>query len=426
VKKLIAKLPREILDIIYAARDIADTQGYKAYLVGGGVRDLILGVKNFDLDIVVEANGITFAEELASVFQSKVIRHRRFGTATITGGKHHKIDVSTARKEYYPEPASLPMVAPGDLKDDLFRRDFTINAFAVSINKKRFGFLIDFFGGIKDLQDRKIRILHDVSFIDDPTRVLRAIRFEQRLNFSLEEKTRGLLCSSVRQGMLNRVEPQRIRDDLILMLKEEDPLKEIHRMKELTGFDFVYPGLKINKKAYEFCGALRKEIAWFTREFSSRRHLDKWLMYLMGLLDGLTVRQSRAVVKRFVFRNGEAKRLLEYKTKSARILHALDHVRLKPSRIFHLLEPLSYEMILALKARALNQHCRDHIIDFLRHYNGFRHAISGSDLVSLGVPPGPHYQKIFQKVRDARIDGIIKTREEEIQLAKTIIKSLRG
>jgi tRNA nucleotidyltransferase (CCA-adding enzyme) len=232
------KLPQEIKDLIYLASNIATENNMPVYLVGGFVRDLLLEVKNLDLDFVIEGDGIKFAEDLATILKARLIRHRRFGTATIVlnpvrvitsfsrlpiVSRGVKIDIATARRETYPRPASLPLVTRGTLEDDLARRDFSVNAMAISITKKDFGKLVDFFCGKDDLQHKKVRILHSLSFIDDPTRMLRAIRFEQRYNFKIEPHTLKLLKVAAAIKMLEKVQPQRLRDELILILKEAHP-----------------------------------------------------------------------------------------------------------------------------------------------------------------------------------------------------------
>jgi tRNA nucleotidyltransferase (CCA-adding enzyme) len=219
MKEYLKKLPKELRSLIIIARNLASVNHMPVYLVGGIVRDLILGAKNLDLDIVVHGDGIKFAEAFTQKLKAKLIRHKRFGTATIILGSGLKFDIATARKEFYPQPASLPEVTGGTLKDDLFRRDFTINAMAISIGARDFGKLIDFFAGREDILHRKIHILHDLSFIDDPTRILRAIRFEKRYNFRIEPKTLGALKEAVGLKMLEIIQPQRLSHELILILK---------------------------------------------------------------------------------------------------------------------------------------------------------------------------------------------------------------
>ncbi|MDD5348147.1 MAG: hypothetical protein PHT59_06010, partial [Candidatus Omnitrophica bacterium] len=312
MEKHLKQLPEDILALIYAARETAGHRGVKAFLVGGFVRDLILGVRNFDVDITVDGDGIAFAADLSARLRAKAVFHRRFGTATIALAHHHKIDVASARKEFYPEPGCLPVVSRGTLKDDLFRRDFTINTMAISINKDDFGRLIDLFGARSDIRHGIIRILHGLSFMDDPTRVLRAVRFEQRYGFCLEAKTLECLTEAAGLKMLDIVEPQRLRDELILILKEDDPVKPLMRLKELSGLGFIWPGFSPSARVFSLMRSAVRVICRFRVTFSSHRHVDSWLIYLMCLLDGLDEHRARAVCARFVFRKSETMRVTAY------------------------------------------------------------------------------------------------------------------
>jgi tRNA nucleotidyltransferase (CCA-adding enzyme) len=446
MRRYLEKLPKEIQDLIYLASEISAKKNMPAYLVGGFVRDLILGVKNLDLDIVVEGDGISFAQDLASHLNAKLIRHRRFGTATVIAKSHinpvrdrsslgdrklalaHfvsngvKIDIATARREFYPAPAHLPVVEVGNLKDDLSRRDFTINTIAISISRGSFGELIDFFAGKSDLRNKKIRILHNLSFIDDPTRILRAIRFEQRYNFRIEPETLKNLKEAVRLKMLEKVQPQRIRDELILMLGEKKPLKEIRRLKELAGFSFINPGILISKKALQFLQSIEKQINWFKKVYSQRRQLDTWLIYFTALLEALGIKDIKAVLNKFVFRKGEEKRILGFKKINHRFIRRLGQDKIKPSEIFNLLEPLSYEVIILLKAKYKDRLSQHRIEDFFEIYNGMQILVSGYDLHRLGIAPGPYYQKVFTKVLNAKLDGRVKTKKQELGLIKELIR----
>lgn len=426
------KLPKEIQDLICLISDIAHKAHLPVYLVGGFVRDLILGVKNFDVDIVVEGDGIGFAEKLSALFNAKLVSHKRFGTATISGIKSPvqrtrldrlglKIDIASARKEYYPEPAHLPVVSGGSLRDDLYRRDFTINAMAINLAKGDFGRLIDFFGGKTDLLKKKIRVLHNLSFIDDPTRILRAIRFEKRYNFRIEPKTLRALKEAVNLKMLHNVQPQRLREELILILKEENPLSRIKRIQGLAGFDFINPHLSLSEKTYQFLACVEKQINWFKKNYPHRRLIDDWLVYFMGIVDSLTIKDAQAVCKKFVFSAGEEKRILIYKKISRKFILGLSKEKILPSKIFAGFEPLSYESLLLLKAKYANRPFQKHIEDFFEIYNGMRIFISGHDLAALGVEPGPAYQRIFSRVLNAKLDGLVKTKEEELALTKKLL-----
>jgi len=445
MKNYLDNLQKEIKDLICLAREIASKNNTPVYLVGGCVRDLILGVKNLDLDIVVEGDGIEFGEDLASTLKAKLIRHRRFGTATVvlrhnlkidpsttlkdralserseSNGRSRTIDIATARRETYPQPASLPVVTPGTLRDDLARRDFTVNAMAISITEKDFGKLIDFFSGNSDLRHKKIRVLHNLSFIDDPTRMLRAIRFEKRYNFEIESRTLHYLKEAVRLKMLEKVEPQRLRDELILVLKEEQPLKQIKRIQKLIGFGFVNPHLRILKNTYKLLNAIRNQIGWFEKIYARRRQIDTWLIYFMGLIYSLNINEVKAACKKFVFRKGEEKRILNCRKVSSRVMRQLSRDKIKPSKIFDLLEPLSYELILLLKAKSKNVYVQEHIEDFFEIYNGMRIQTCGDDLHRLGIRPGPQYQKIFLRVLKAKLNGLVETKEEELALINKMI-----
>ncbi len=421
MKDYLEKLPEDIKEIIRICSQISTKNNVNAYLVGGFVRDLILGVPNFDLDIVIEGEGIKFAEELALCLCAKLIRHKRFGTATILLKHHFKIDIATARKEHYPHPGSLPVVSPGELRDDLFRRDFTINALAIKINKNDFGSFVDLFQGRKDLENKKIRILHDLSFIDDPTRILRAIRFKERYNFSFEKNTGVLLKSAVKKKMLEKVEPQRLRDEIILMLKEKEPFKHIRSLQKNAGLGFINAHLGLSKETSSLFVSLKKELAWFNSKFPHHRQIDAWLVYLTALTEKLPLRKLKCLLDKFVFRKGEEKRIFSYRGMKNKVGFALSLKSIPPSKVYHLLTPLSYEVIILIRAKFRSKLLRKHIEDFFAIYNGIRIHMNGDDLRSLGFKPGPLYQKVFRKILDAKLDGKVSNHAQEMELVKSLV-----
>lgn len=421
MKDYLNSLPGDIQKIIRLISKIGTEQNVPVYLVGGFVRDLMIGVNNLDLDIVVEGDGIKFAEDFSSCFGGRLLRHRRFGTATIIQDTL-KIDIATARKELYPQPAHLPLVKPGKLKDDLFRRDFTINAMALDISAKGFGQLIDYYHGKEDLEKKIIRVLHDASFIDDPTRILRAIRFGKRYDFKIEPNTLVNLKDAIKRGMLKRVQAQRIRDDLILILKENNPIQQLKSLDRLASFDFLSSNLHVSEKTFKFMQVVQKEINWFKKSFPQRRILDAWLIYFIILIDSLSVASTKKLSRKLALRAGEEKRILAYKQINQKEIQRLSNNNAAPSRIYAFFEPLSYEVIILLKARYKNSQFQEYIKDFFQVYNGMRICISGNDLADLGVMPGPRYKKIFLQVLNAKLNGLIKTKEEELSLIKKLIK----
>ncbi len=421
MKEYLKKLPAEIQDLINLISKAASLRKWPVYLVGGFVRDLILGKDNCDLDIVVEGEAEVFAADLAAKLGGRYVRHHQFGTATVYKG-HFKIDLATARREIYAQPASLPLVEFGTLQEDLKRRDFTINAMAISICQNNFGELKDFYQGRKDLKAKKIRVLHDLSFIDDPTRILRSIRFEQRFGFKLEPHTLKLLKAARLKGMLEITQPQRLREELILMFKEKQPLKQVKRLNQLAGLGFLNHKLKLTAKNKNLLKSVSQQIGWFNKVFPKRRKLDEWLIYLLAFLDCLDMNSTNEFCRKFVFRRGDEKRIFSAQNDIVNSAQGLSKPKVAPAKIFKTLEPLSYEVIILAKAKYRNRHLQKYIADFLEIYNGMRIYASGSDLRNLGLSPGPDYQKIFAEVLEAKLNGAVKTHEQEMELIKKMIR----
>ncbi len=420
MKDHLNSLPQDLKALILLAKDVGSGLGIRLYLVGGFVRDLLLGVNNFDLDIVAEGDGIRFAEDFANRLQAKLVRHRRFGTATIIINGL-KVDIASSRLEYYPQPACLPSVRSGSLRDDLKRRDFSINAMSVSLNADDYGRLIDFFNGQSDLNNKLIRVLHDLSFVDDPTRILRAIRFEQRYDFRIEKNTLKNLKSALKLQMLQKVQPQRLRDELILLLKEDCALKSIRRLDSLGAINFISPKLVLTKDAYKLLAAVSVQIKWFKLNCPRHRKLDTWLIYFMAVIDRLNLKDLKPMLKDFAFTGGQEKRIMIYKKINKAFISVLERKDTSPSRIFRLLDPLSYEVMLLIKAKFRNKCLNRHIAEFLSVHHLMRLHLTGHDLRALGLVPGPQYQRVFKFVFNAKLDGQVNTAEEELNLVREFI-----
>ena len=239
------RLSDRILDMLHHIGQVADELGFAAYVVGGFVRDLFLYRHNEDIDIVIEGNGIDFAKEFAKRLNVRFNAHAKFGTAVIIFPDGFKIDVASARMEYYQFPAALPTVEMSSIKLDLFRRDFTINTLAIFLNPKKFGKLIDFFGGQRDIKEKSIRVLHNLSFVEDPTRVFRAIRFEQRFDFKIGRLTSGLVENAVRMDFFKQLSGKRVFTELCLILKEDNPTPAMIRMHEYDLLKVIDPSHEI-------------------------------------------------------------------------------------------------------------------------------------------------------------------------------------
>jgi tRNA nucleotidyltransferase (CCA-adding enzyme) len=237
-----AMLPRDAQKVLKEIGIAADERGLSAWLVGGMVRDLILGRPSVDIDVVVEGDGIAFAGILAQRLGGKFLAHKRFGTASIDLERSFKLDVVTARRETYARPGILPEVFPGQISDDLFRRDFTINAIASSLNGRRSGEIRDDFDGLEDLEAGLVRIMHYRSFVDDPTRILRAVRYEKRFSFQIEPRTLAALKVACREDAFKTITPVRYFNEFRRILDEKDPLPALRRLRSLDGIRYLIFG----------------------------------------------------------------------------------------------------------------------------------------------------------------------------------------
>ena len=294
-KLLEKKLPKAVLRMVRELGRLADEFEVSAYLVGGCVRDLFLGIKNLDLDIVVEGEAIKFVQFLQTKKDLKIVKHQRFGTATVTLPDGFKIDIASSRKEHYAYAAALPQVEFSAIKEDLFRRDFTINALAVKINRKNFGQLLDLFDGQRDLKKGKIRVLHEMSFRDDPTRIVRAIRFEQRYDFKIEPKTFKLMRKALSSRLLGKLSCFRLGREFILLLKEEKPLKAILRFDQLCGLKLIHPTIKLDRR--------------LKLRLKSPRPGDDWLVYFALLTRRLNERELKMLCRDFSLTRKDKQRL---------------------------------------------------------------------------------------------------------------------
>ncbi len=409
-KQIGERLPAELVDFMRLAGETARRRGWKLYLVGGVVRDLLLTRTNLDLDMVVEGDAIELATELARIKVGKVTSHRAFNTATIKW-EHWSVDLATARSETYDKPGALPKIKPDSIAVDLFRRDFTINAMAVRLAPSQYGRLIDIYGGRVDLQNKLIRILHDKSFIDDATRIWRAVRYEHRLGFHLEPFTRRLLKRDI--DYLDTISGDRIRHELELALKEDKPEKVLRRADELGVLAKLHPPLKADK--------------WLAEKFKQARRSTRpepapWGLYLALLVYRLTDKELEQTISYLRLPKQLAEGLkdtIELKEN----LPLLDNRKLKPSRIYNVLQSYSSLAITANMLAVDSPVVREHIELYLNKLRYIKSALTGEDLLKMGMPAGPRLKEILQLLLEARLDGKLATRKDEEELVKTTLSS---
>ncbi len=393
----------------------ADARGISAYLVGGIVRDAFLRRKNLDVDIVVEKDAISFARTLAGILKAVVRTHPQFGTASLELPSGQRIDLATARKEEYPYPGALPRVQAGCLRDDLFRRDFTINAMALSVNRGRFGELVDEFGGLTDLRHKKVRVLHDRSFIDDPTRILRAVRFEQRFGFRLEEKTLALLKEALRQKALASVKPPRYFAELKKILLESNPCPALRRLNDLDGLRFLVPAPSVNFKLLEKARSHAP-----SREKGLFPGGSRWLLCFMVLAEGVKEADIDGLLQRYPFTREERKNILQSRGASD-LMERLSSRSIAPSGVYRLLSPLGLETVIYLRLKAAPGVIRRRIDRYLAKDRWVRTAISGEDLKRFGFPPGKRMGEVLENILLRKVDGKVKNKKDEWKAAKALL-----
>lgn len=415
-------LDKDIVLLLRTIGETAEELGYDAFVVGGFVRDLLLQVKNLDIDIVIEGDGIRFAAELAKRKDGSVRTHEKFGTATVILPHDGKIDVATARLEYYEYPAAMPTVELSSIKLDLYRRDFTINAMAVHLNPARFGTLVDFFNSQNDLKERRIRVLHNLSFVEDPTRIFRAIRFEGRLDFRITPHTEKLIKNAVRMHLFDRFFGPRFFGELKQILSADNPLPALRRMNDFSLFPFLWPdlrpNLKIDRRFIHLINQASRAISWF-RLLYLKTPCPFWAVYILAIMSRSRVKELIAFCHRFELPPKKRKMLVRQKTEGERIAREmLRRPFMKASEIYWLLLDLDNVGLLYLMAIARKKYIKKAVSFFVTSLRDTVPLISGHDLQKLGFTPGPQFRTIINHVLEAQLNGRLQTKEDAFSLVK--------
>ena len=434
-------LPPARLDLLRAVCHEANKLNSSLYLVGGFVRDLLLGAPPQDFDLVVEGDAIPLARALARTSGGRVTGHERFGTAKwhiphgisqhetpyaigdkpfATGDKLYAIsdlppslDFVSARAESYPYPGALPVVERGSIKPDLHRRDFTINTLALRLDQGHFGELLDFWGGERDLREGKVRVLHSLSFMDDPTRMLRAVRLEQRLGFQIEERTGQWMSQAL--PLLDRVSGERIRRELEAIFNEDSPGPILARLHDLNILAHIHPDLKWDDSLAEKFRVLPELVVdptWHLASAPSRA-----ILYFAAWLAGLQEPGMEAVLERLRFTGKDADILRA----ARRLTLDADLARdLRPSEQVRALKAYP-EAALAVRAMLGPPEVARRIQGYLSHLRFVSPAAGGTELMKRGLKPGPIYGKLLGALRDAWLDGVITSAEAESTLLDRLI-----
>jgi len=416
------RLPKEVYGLLETAGKLAENQGTSVYAVGGFVRDILLGGPNFDLDLVVEGDGIAFASYLGRELGGRVRPHQKFKTAVVILEDNRRIDVATARLEYYEYPAALPTVELSSLKMDLFRRDFTVNALAIHLNPGRFGRLVDFFGAQQDIKARVIRVLHSLSFVEDPTRILRAIRFEQRYGFRIGGQTERLIKNAVQLDMIHKLSGSRLFHELRLILEEKKAGACLKRMRHYRLLQAIQPMLKLDSAKETLLDELEKVLSWYRLLYLEPRAAT-WPIYFLVLCEGFTLEETRFFLRRLNLSRRQEREFLSLRQALAETGRKLKSWRFgikARSELYFILDTLPVEGILYLMAGNPNETFRRGLSLYLTRFKGKALEITGNDLKNMGIRPGPVYGRILKKVKAAMIDGSAGCREDQLRLAKEL------
>jgi tRNA nucleotidyltransferase (CCA-adding enzyme) len=408
-----ALLPGEVTSALHRLGEHAESQGHSAYVVGGFVRDMILGVANLDVDVVIEGDGVAFAEALAEEIGARIRVHRRFGTAVVIVSEGFHIDVASARTEYYTRPGALPVVERSSLRQDLFRRDFSMNAMAASLAPETFGVVSDPFAGLRDIDGGVVRVLHGLSFVDDPTRVWRCARFESRYGFRMDEGTERLARQAIESGMLAEVSGARIREELLDILAEKAPADVLRRLEELGALGALMPEGADTAGAPNTVEATQEAFA----SIAARTRGDAPILprtLFCALSAGVSERMTLRWVRHLHANKAYADRALQLASKGPAVLRVLDGTKMvRDSRLFRVLEPLAGDVLVVLWARAGEQG-RRRIERYLDELKGVRPAVSGADLIAMGAVPGDAFSAILARTLDDRLDGRAIGRDAEL------------
>jgi len=400
----IAALPEELVAALAQLTAAAQTKDCQIYLVGGAPRDLLLGHSVHDADIVVLGDVATLAKAFVTS-PHKITLHSTFGAATVILD-NIRLDLSSARSESYAYSGALPTIHPGTLKDDLRRRDFTINTMAVSLNTGDYGRLIDYCGGQADLEARLIRTLHPLSFADDPTRIWRAVRYEQRLGFNIEPNTLKWLTQNL--ARLKNLTGDRIWYELECSFQENNPELVLTRLGELGALRLLFPGIQADD--------------WLAQKYQEVRALgsSSLSVYLALLTYRLRSNATKALAD-YLHLDNSLRRILRDTQDIKAKLQVLSRPNLKPSTIYNQLHGYVPEALETARIASTSPAAKRHIALYQNKLRMERPSLTGDDLLALGIPKGPIVGELLQKLLKARLDEGVKNRNDEISLVKTFI-----
>ncbi len=409
-KKIKKYIPQHVLNHLIQIGRVSSQIGFNSFIVGGIVRDIVLGKKNLDIDIIVEGDAVELARRYAKEKNLPVHTFEEFMTAQITLETGEKIDLATARKETYTHPGAYPKVEKASIKEDLYRRDFTINTLAIEITEGRFGMLVDYFNGLKDIKDRMIRVLHQLSFIEDPIRILRALRFAGRLGFKLGKPTEKLLKLAVDENMLELAPSGRVNLELGYSLQEDKVVDILLLMDRYRVLHSLIPQFYMDEKREELLNRLRDTIISFEMFFEIK--IDRVSNYLLALLYHLPFELSYKFLEKYHFH-----KTVKFFEEYYEVKDLFKELPQKDSELYKKIKFIKKD-VLAFISASSDIELSERIIRILKKEEERNLLLSGKDLKKLGIPPSSIYRKILDDVFKKYLDGEIKNKEEALKYIK--------
>jgi len=418
-----AVLDERVVGILKDIGELADRAGFKCYLVGGVVRDILLRKTNEDIDIVVEGSAPDFASKFAKTYGARVAIHSKFKTAVVIFEDGFRVDFATSRTEYYNFPASAPTVEDASIRNDLFRRDFSINAMAVKLNRGEFGILLDFFGGQRDLSDKKIRVLHSLSFVDDPSRALRAIRFAVRFGFDIGPHTDKLFKHAVSLSLFDRVIGSRMFLELKYILSERNYKKSLEMMKRYDMLRFFHGTIQLNDTLMEELRYLEVITDWYSFQFDDE--YESYLPRFILIFRHLDEKALDDILNRFNLDEKLTSKIKSSVSSSSDTYgRMMRHKDGRLSEKVRLMKRLNLESAMAVSA-LLGEEFEEFVKNYFSVYRDIKADINGNDLKELKIAPAKIYSKILDKLVDAKVDGVCEGEDAQRELALKLAEEMK-
>jgi len=413
-KRMTQLLPKWLIKVIDDLGELADKHNIKTYLVGGFVRDMLLKYPNLDIDVVVEGDGITFAKKVVKKFDGRIRPHKKFGTAVVVLPNDFHIDFTSARSEYYEHPAALPSVENSSIYQDLYRRDFSVNSMAIALNKKNFGQILDFFGGQRDILEKRIKIMHNLSFIEDPTRIFRAVRFEQRYGFCMDSQTENLARNAIGMKLVDELTTSRVREELVALFSESKSWRVVMRLDNLKALRTVHPQLKSTPYVIKRLKEIQSSFYKLSDEFSQKPLL--WIVNMIGLFYDIPLNEAEKWCSKMKMKKKFADKIIQGVSEIKDRVKSLKRKKIKNSQIYKILNELYSESIIVIYA--LFPNVGNKIEKYINELKDVKISCTGQDLINIGFKPSPFFKEVLNSLLEAKLDGLIKDKNDEILFIK--------